>query len=329
MFEFTSSSIQLGFDIATSVTIIGAAASWWWESKRRAKIEKKQGMIDQVRSTSLEKILCIVEEFENAFSSVAQSSLKVLSGINTFGDHNEYANHVIESVKNGQVSLEEKIKYSIEYRNRIDKYYETIQKRRYTLLPILESLDPNNKFFNSIREEINELFDQFADLNEIDLPLLSNLHELSEYIISQIKQDSGPGQSGPSLNLDKEMYLKSAQIILNEDNVDFVSKYLSKEQSLIYKQSMESGTELTNEQRNSIISEFISWIVEDPKTMQGHALLNLTISITHSRRHSKSLLIKLSALTNKLLSNQDDLDLELITKKFESDDYFAIDSRVR
>lgn len=64
------SNIQLGFDMATSLTILGAAITWVIREKKQAEAEKIRGINQQARATSLKKIQDVLFEVEGKFSTL-------------------------------------------------------------------------------------------------------------------------------------------------------------------------------------------------------------------------------------------------------------------
>ncbi|MBB1441414.1 hypothetical protein H5202_22895, partial [Shewanella sp. SG41-4] len=61
-------NVQLGFDMATSLTIVGAAVTWVIREKKQAEAEKVRSINQQVRSTSIEKVQDVLFELEDKFT---------------------------------------------------------------------------------------------------------------------------------------------------------------------------------------------------------------------------------------------------------------------
>lgn len=62
------SNIQLGFDMATSLTIVGAAITWVIGQKKQAEAEKIRGINQHARSTGLKKVQDVLFEIEDKYS---------------------------------------------------------------------------------------------------------------------------------------------------------------------------------------------------------------------------------------------------------------------
>ncbi|MEG5628219.1 hypothetical protein UXO06_21795, partial [Enterobacter hormaechei] len=61
------SKIQIGIDLATSITILAAALTWWMNKVK----ERKVGVIDSARSTIIENINNATNEMALSFNDFA------------------------------------------------------------------------------------------------------------------------------------------------------------------------------------------------------------------------------------------------------------------
>lgn len=125
--------VQLGFDIATSVTIITALATWWLESRRRVKNEREVGINERARASSLAKVQSILEEFENAFSQIVLNGTKFERPIDIRltdkGDGINFSKLALHIAKN-RPFIQTQLESLRAFIEGTDHYYETIQKRR-------------------------------------------------------------------------------------------------------------------------------------------------------------------------------------------------------
>ena len=329
MTDLYSSNIQLGFDIATSVTIIGALASWWWESRRRSKQALKEGMLEQVRSTSLEKTLKIVEEFEDSFSGMVISSQSFSDDLMNGKSGQEAADYIAAKLNSGSVLVKDKVEQANKYLAIADGYYETIQKRRYSLLPILETIDVNNDFLLSFKNDIVGLGELIQDSRHKYVALLSDLEEMSKYIINQKSENSKADGEDQGPKVDQHLMSSTYDLILNEEYSHFVRMYLEGETQAEYIECMDGKLMLPDTLIKSVLQTFLGTFISDQDYVQTQLLMQITNRVIELRQKSKSILIKLSALSYVLLSNQENEDINTVVKRFESEEYLSMSGHIR
>jgi hypothetical protein len=327
MLEIITPNIQLGFDIATSVTILVAAISWSLENRRNSKELQKNGIIEHARSTTLTKTLSIVEEFEDSFSGIVKSSQKCINGVQTGLKGQEAADELVLRIENNSLSIPKKIIEIDAFLSMTEEYYETIQKRRYSLLPILETLDENGDFRISIKESIVELGDLIKSARWENLLMLSWLQDMSEHIINKNNETNHTDPT--QFEVDTSLFNTANEFILNEDFSHFTRQCLHGEVKDEYTKMIDGKLKLNKSLIMEVISQFLGELVAGHQHLRASALLNLCSDIMSVRVASKSILIKLSSLAYVLLSRSSQSGVMSVVEKFESEEYFSKELHVR
>ncbi|MBY6016774.1 hypothetical protein KUW04_03065 [Halomonas denitrificans] len=312
--------VQLGIDIATSATIIGAMLSWFIESRRQAKKSRERGISDQARASSLSKVQSILYEFENSFSDLIASAQTFERPIdNRSGDRlGEYLRHHPEFI---DVSSERLGNFYQE----VDRFYESIQKRRYSLLPVLDSLHSGDKFMYDLKQDIQQVGELYNKLNSGWSQLLREFHAVYKEYYPIVLADENHNKSQEEmvgLLLEREDYIRAMlSILLDKSYWTWVESFVPKEMEEAYKTMLETN-ERDAAALNRVAVNFTGHLLKDPYRLFAQILRRTSVEVQTARIECKDILIKLSALTHKLLSNQE-VNLDDLIKKYETEDYLG------
>ena len=143
------SSIQLGFDMATSLTIVGAAVTWIIGQKKQAEAEKIRGINQHARSTGLKKVQDVLFEIEDKYSILISKTqafeknidlrVRRTNGMLDFTRLNQ-------TIKNDSGFLVVSADRLRDIREELGQFYELIQVRRYSLIPLLDAIKDGDKY---------------------------------------------------------------------------------------------------------------------------------------------------------------------------------------
>lgn len=336
----STQSIQLGFDIATSLSIIFAALTVMISSLLRNRAERKRGINERVISTAHSRVLDITTEFEDFFSRLVQSSQKIEKNIDARIDYDEdedederYSELRKELIKNGSSLLDETIENVKAYRASIGDYYETIQKRRYTLIPLLDSIPNEEKFVPILEKDMDAIATHFNGLGRGDISLIEELIIAQEYVDSIIDEQSSlsdderldflfndekMGQIFISIFMDPD-YLDFSMLFIHEDGEDDFAKLVTERKTEGFDQKY----------LKSAKANFIMGLIKRPMMYVAMLLGRISGRVQRCRIECKDILIKLAAINHRLLVKRSNVRLEMIIEKYESDGYFGRKSRIR
>ncbi|QIZ77063.1 hypothetical protein [Ferrimonas lipolytica] len=331
--------VQLGFDIATSVTIIGALLSWGWESRRRASKERQLGLHEQARVASLEKVQSIVSEFETAFSDLVQAAHQfqapIRRRINVSSD-NPFERLQQYITKNPE-SIDQFTERLAEIRLGVDGYYEAIQKRRYSLVPVLDSLPGGKEFLASLQKDIQEIGDAHDQINSGYVALLKEFHAAAqkcEQIISETEFENPDDVSDKEkiqCLLDSNAYRQAAYWLVSDKDYDsWTNGFIPTDAKQEFEQRREDKTLLENDDLLfNVYVNLASYIIKQPNASYAEILWLASKQVGQTTTECKDILIKLSALTHKLLVNNEDTELKKIIELYESDEYLGRETSIR
>lgn len=334
-------NIQFGVDIATSITIIGTAFMFLLNSHRQAKKEREVGINEKTRSVSLEKIQAILYEFENDFSELVEKGLKVEKPIDNHaarGGIDRLAEKVkadAEFTKSLQVNMEA-------FRLEVSRYYDTIQKRRYSLIPVIDSLSDKQDALSLISQDIDEIGQIHNRLGSGWHSLLSELIDLKKSAITFfITHDildfdkESVDQALVSKILDDEGIKRRAlSIFTDADYWKWTSSFVDEDKEAIMYEALKNRNVLDNEETKSILTNMLINMMSG--LLRGRidryiaqVCLHVSKDVQLARQECKDILIKLSALTHKILKNDDEVRYTDVIKIYESDEYFGRNSSIR
>lgn len=338
--DFDLKNIQFGVDIATSITIIGTAIMFLFNSHQQSKKEREVGINEKTRSVSLEKIQAILYEFENDFSNLVVKALKVEKPID---------NHLN---RGGLERLAEKIKSDAdfakslqtnmeEFRLGVSRYYDMIQKRRYSLIPVVDSLSDKQDALSLISQDIDEIGSIHNQLGSGWHSLLSELVELKKAMIGFcIANDVLDFSDNYDQSLIQKMLAddtiksRAISILSDADYWNWTQSFVEDEKEQIMIDAIKSREIFETEEAKSLfmhmLLNLIGGLLRGRIDMYiAQVCLHVTKDVQLARQECKDILIKLSALTHKILKNDDEIRYTDVIKIYESDEYFGRNSSIR
>ncbi|QYJ74980.1 MULTISPECIES: hypothetical protein [Shewanella] len=314
--------VQLGFDIATSVTIITALATWWLESRRRAKNEREVGINERARASSLAKVQSILEEFENAFSQIVLNGTKFERPIDIRltdkGDGINFSKLALHIGKN-RPFIQTQLESLRAFIEGTDHYYETIQKRRYTLLPVLDSIKDGQKIREDFFRDIEEIAQIHNRLGSGWSALLKEFVDLQNIVNETLhNQTLSTEDSIKALISNSDFKDRAFSILLDIDYFSWVSSFVPSGEEETYKDAIRNNT--ADQIRDTVFTTYInlaSSSVTKGDELMAQILYGTSCEVQAARIECKDILIKLSALSHKLLSNKEDRPLKEIITDYE------------
>lgn len=174
-----SQQIQVGVDVATSLTIIGAMLSWFFESRRRSKKEreleerrfeeqKKLSFDENSKSVSLGKVQDILSEIENIFRVVVESAQSFENIVDRFSKGESVEEKVSElsnTISSKEDYLPRVLERASEFIKSYGEYYELIQIRRYSLVPSIIFHNEGEEFKDSLLKDMDDVGEQFNEFS--------------------------------------------------------------------------------------------------------------------------------------------------------------------
>lgn len=327
----TTQSIQVGFDIATSLSIIFAALTVMVSSILKTRSERQRGINERALSTSLNRVIDITSEFEDAFSELVEAAQGIEYPIDKLLD------------RNGVDTLREKlctdnnfaptiVKRLDNFRDGIGNYYEAIQKRRYTLIPLLDSIPNEASFVPTLQKDIDDISRLYNQIGRNEFSLLQELLEIHKHADALIEQHPDLSEEDKIKLLldDEKMSHLSVQMFYDPDYLYWTKSFVSDEQkddfeAYVKDTDFKSGKEIFN----SAHINLCIGIVSEPMKFVAQAMVYISYSVQQARSECKDILIKLAAMNHKLLAKGSNESLLSIIDKYESKEYFDSKKSIR
>ncbi|RKF17422.1 hypothetical protein DBZ36_13270 [Alginatibacterium sediminis] len=328
-----SNSIQFGFDVATSITIIATAVSWAYSQKKRAQEEAQKGVDQRVRSTCLKTVQSVLREMENEFSSLIDESTAFESKIDRLikvEDGEVDFSRLIRALQHDSEFVENSTQQLGKIRSRTGEFYEIIQKRRYTLLPMLMSIDTKGEYIQVFEANVSEIAQAYNRLGSGYISLLREVGTLI-VLIGDLQAPEGDEKIGISTVIADEKCLNRVKSILfDEDYYDWIQLFVpAGEEKTYLKEVIEPDTVENHKLANIVFQNFINHMIDEGDRMQAQILRYASREVTKARIECKDILIALSAISCKLVSKGSVGTLHELIEEFETDRYFGRDNKIR
>lgn len=332
-------NVQLGFDMATSLTIVGAAVTWAVRQKRQTEAEKVRGINQQVRSTSLQKVQHVLIEMEDRFSVLIAESQKFENMI----DHRvskvegemDYSS-LNSAIKTNSDFITNAIDRLGNIREEIGSFYESIQVRRYSLIPLLDAIDDGDKYIGVFQKNIDEVGEAYNSVSSGNVRLLKEL----EKVVAAINVEYGDDLKDleeeqlhaliKQVSSDDKMMRSIKSIVFDEDYFYWVQRFVpaGKEQDFLDKVVKPSKIE-DQDLCASVIINFILSLLRKQHELISQVLNTASHTVMKARIECKDILISLSAISHKLVMDNNHESLNSVIEKYETEEYFGRDTKIR
>jgi seryl-tRNA synthetase len=332
-------NVQLGFDMATSLTIVGAAVTWVIREKKQTEAEKVRGINQQVRSTSLKKVQDVLFEMEDKFSvliSETQTYENMIDNrVRKVDEQLDYSRLNLAIKRDGGF-LVKAIDRLQSIREELGQFYELIQVRRYSLIPLLDAIEEGDKYICVFQQNIDEVGDAYNKVTSGNVSLLKEL----EAVISLLNNEFGDELVDVSDDVKKELFQKIStdqkfmqpiqSIIYDEDYFYWVERFVpaGKEDDYLEKVVRSSKIEDTD-LCSEVMVNFILALIGKNHELISQVLRTASTSVMKARMECKDILISLSAISHKLVMDNNSESLNNVITKYESEEYFGRNVTIR
>lgn len=333
------SSIQLGFDMATSLTIVGAAVTWIIGQKKQAEAEKIRGINQHARSTGLKKVQDVLFEIEDKYSILISKTQAFEKNIDlrvrrTNGTLNfTRLNQTIKNDSNFLVVSADRLR---DIREELGQFYELIQVRRYSLIPLLDAIKDGDKYIGVFKRNIDEVGEAYNKMGSDNLSLLKELHAMiillnDEYGDELIDvPDELIGALFNKITANEKIMNAIKSIIFDKSYFYWVQAFTptGKEERFLEKVVIPNQIE-DMELCSEVITNFVLSLIKKNHELLSQVLASASNSVMQARIECKDILIALSAISHKLVMDNNDESLEQVIEKYDAEDYFGRDITIR
>ncbi|WP_312591745.1 hypothetical protein [Stutzerimonas nitrititolerans] len=333
------SNIQLGFDMATSLTIVGAAITWVVREKKQAEAEKIRGINQKVRSTSLKKIQDMLFEIEDKFSILINKTQSFESNVDLrvrmSNDKLDFS-RLNKKIRDDSGFLVVSVDRLQNIREELGEFYELIQVRRYSLIPLLDAIKEGDKYIGVFKRNIDEVGEAYNKMGTGNVSLLQELH----IIITLLNNEYGDELTDVSDDFKKVLFQKMAvnekiinaikSIIFDESYFYWVQAFVPAGREEDYLEKVIKPNEIEDmDLCSKVITNFILSLIDKNHELLSQVLLTASRSVMQARIECKDILIALSAISHKLLIDNSNETLEQVIEKYDTEKYFGRDITIR
>ncbi|MDD2054304.1 hypothetical protein NPS46_17295 [Pseudomonas putida] len=333
------SSIQLGFDMATSLTIVGAAVTWIIGQKKQAEAEKIRGINQHARSTGLKKVQDVLFEIEDKYSILISKTqafeknidlrVRRTNGMLDFTRLNQ-------TIKNDSGFLVVSADRLRDIREELGQFYELIQVRRYSLLPLLDAIKDGDKYIGVFKRNIDEVGEAYNKMGSDNLSLLKELNEVivllnDEYGDELIDlPDELIGALFNKITANEKIIKAINSIIFDKSYFYWVQAFTptGEEERFLEKVVVPNKIE-DMKLYSDVITNFILSLIKKNHELLSQVLASSSNSVMQARMECKDILIALSAISHKLVMDNNDESLEQVIEKYDAEGYFGRDTTIR
>lgn len=332
-------NVQLGFDMATSLTIVGAAITWAFRQKRQAEAEKVRGINQQVRSTSLQKVQHVLIEMEDQFSVLIDESQTFENMI----DHRvkkvdgkmDYS-RLNSAIKTNSDFLTNAIDRLGNIREEIGSFYESIQVRRYSLIPLLDAIEDGDKYIGVFQKNIDEVGEAYNRVSSGNVRLLKELEKvvtaINEAYDVELEALDDEQRHGliKEISSNEEFMSPIKSIVFDEDYFDWIQRFVPEGQEQDFLDKVVRPSQIEDQDLcASVIINFILSLLRKKHELISQVLSTASYSVMKARIECKDILISLSAISHKLVMDNNPESLNSVIKKYETPEYFGRDTKIR
>lgn len=318
--------VQFGFDIATSLSILSAAIAFIVTSIIKVRAERRRGINDRVKSKALEKVLEIQKEFEDAFRDIIHMGISYEKKIDS-----NYKNGLLTGKLSDKSFLSDRMTEITLFRESLDRYYDVVQSRRYTLVPVLDSVPKQQDFLKKFLVDITQignvhneiasfeaLIKELLTAKDILAKMVGNNYLNEEENVSNLFESVEFRNIFSSIISDKDYLFWTTSLIRDEYKETFANNLIEK-----------SHDEMDQKELKFAFLNFCTGMLREPNLFISQVMAICSSKFQDARQECKDIVLKLAAITGFLLSKNETETLSDIIEKYESSNYLGRNEYIR
>ncbi len=334
-----SQPIQLGFDIATSLTIIGSLSYFVFSMRRKAKEERIQRFDKQVRAVAADQLRVSLGKLSDLFiGSVIESSesFKRAFGLSSQSDLER---------ETRRLKMEGQTELSIERlesaNDAIGKFYEELHKEKYNIIPVIDSIEDNSELVEQFNVQLSKISEAFNNQNNSTRALLHELRQLAADIKAMNNELNCDTFEDFHKRTQEEgvfdtLMEKASRVFYDDDYLYWTKTFVSDGKESGFEHAVRNTSslrEMDEENRSIFIQScafLISKLLENKENIYAQVFFEASRKQSESNKACKDVLINLSAILKYLLkSDTDTTSLFAIVECYKNENYFDLESAIR
>lgn len=333
------SSIQLGFDMATSLTIVGAAITWVIGQRKQAEAEKIRGINQHARSTGLKKVQDVLFEIEDKYSILISKTQAFEKSIDL---RVRWSNDVLDftrlnkAIRDDRNFLNTSVDRLQDIREELGQFYELIQVRRYSLIPLLDAIKEGDKYIGVFKRNIDEVGEAYNKMGAGNVSLLKELHAMNVALNNEYGDelidlsDDRISTLFQKIASDEKIIKSIKSILFDESYFYWVQRFVPAGRDEDFVEKVIVPAEIEDvDLFSEVITNFILSLIKKNHELLSQVLVNTSNSVMQARIECKDILIALSAISHKLVMDNNNETLEQVIGKYDAEEYFGRDITIR
>lgn len=341
MEEIIKLPIQLGFDVATSLTIIGSLFFVIYRIQRNIKSERNQRFDKQARSVAATQLQLSLDMLSNIFiEKVINYSEKTKNNLGRFNADPSIENLVLELKEEGRITeVASNLKDS---RAAVKLFFEKLHSEKYKIIPVIDAIEDSSELVNKFNEQLYRV-ECFHDKHLKGISgLLFEINELSK-TISVVKSEYSYMSSISFDNLCavsvSAITKHTTSIFFNSEYFYWVVGFIPDEFRFIFEKGIKhslSLNESSDEIKNcyyifcdSLVQSLLD--DEDVKYKYFSQVVKQGVSKQNEmNKICKELLVTFSAILKYLLAKDSgSAKVSKIIEIYKTEEYFDLDKKSR
>ncbi|MBA1209396.1 hypothetical protein [Pseudomonas fulva] len=311
--------VQVGIDLATSVTILIAAGTFWANARK----ERKIGVADSARSTIIDNINASITSMANSFNSFVRLSTAIERKIDIPFKRGE--DSFLKYIGEDKLSAEEVAKLFSESLTAMGEFYEKGEMLKYTIFPSLYSIGDEAEAVDIIRKEIDDVLHSYNISNSVYLSYFASILALR----SKMESIKSRSEAYSSSNVSGEI----SRVIDDADHFVFVRGFLRAEHEKDFESGLaKNAGEMSEDEVNArmIAANIVLGLMDEkPEVILAHAFKMLSTKIQENRIQCKEFLVTLSAVSSKMQQRSSDFSIKKAYADLSSERYFDTKGTIR
>lgn len=311
--------VQVGIDLATSVTILIAAGTFWANARK----ERKIGVADSARSTIIENINSSITDMARSFNSFVRLSIAIEHKIDR--PLRRGGASFVEHVASGKLSAEDVLKVFSESVSAMGEFYEKGEMLKYTIFPSLYSIGDEGEAVNIIKREIDDVMHSYNRSSSTYLSYFTSIIALQAKISSL--KSSGADYNG------SDFATELFRVIDDSDHLVLLSYFIPSEIEEDFASGLAKSSDEMSEEESSaryiFANRFANLIDSNPEVVFAHAFQMLSQRIQDNRIQCKEFLVTLSAVSSKMQQRASNFSIKRAYEDLSSESFFDTKGTIR
>ncbi|WP_341502339.1 hypothetical protein [Gallaecimonas sp. GXIMD4217] len=314
--------IQIGIDLATSITIIISLIALVMESRRRVRQERQKGIDQHSRTVAASQINKALERLSKDFIfKIVDKAQRYESRVDVFFEP-DGQQLLVQRIEQDAGFVEQAIEDLNGIRQEVGDFFEHLHDLKYTAFPVLDALPGGSGFIDTLKKDIADIATQYNQLGGGHISLLRELKALVDHCAAH-----PPG--GDDDQQQRLMQLAHS-ILIDEDYLDWVQSFVPDGQEPAFEAAVREKRLLDeNELFLAVLSNLVGHAVENPGRLYAQVLAMASRQVYQARYECKDVLCNLSAIAHMLLVKDGNERLDAVIERYKSEDYLALEQEVR